>query len=231
MSHFSISKRVLGSLALTIVNLLAGEYAMSLEQPDYTVIHEEDGVEYRQYAPYLVTETIVANQDSYKAAANEGFRRLFRYISGGNQSQSKVAMTKPVQQERSSKKIAMTAPVEYDRSGSGYRIAFMLPSEYTLDTAPVPLDSRLQIRAVAARTMAVVRYSGRWTQSNFIEYQEELLSALDQGEVNTRGEVRSAFYNAPFVPPFMRRNEVMIEVENMPLGYTQSTDSSVAYVN
>ena len=200
---------------------------MSLEQPVYTVLYEGEGVEYRRYEPFLVTETVIDDEDSYKAAANEGFRRLFRYITGDNESQSDIAMTKPVQQVRSRKKISMTSPVQYDKSGSGYRIAFMLPSKYTLETAPVPLDRRLQTRAVPARTMAVFRYSGRWTNKNFIRYQDELLGALSKNNIETIGDVKSAFYNAPFVPPFMRRNEVMIEVAGLPFSKPEAMDQDL----
>ena len=212
MLLISKTKKSMIKLSMAILSLLITESAMSLEQPEYTVLYEEEGVEYRLYEPFLVTETVIEGEESYKAAASEGFRRLFRYISGNNESQSDIAMTKPVQQVRSKQKISMTAPVQYDKSASGYRIAFMLPSKYTLDTAPVPLDSRLQTRAIEARTMAVIRYSGRWTNKNFIRYQDELLGALSKNNIETIGDVKSAFYNAPFVPPFMRRNEVMIEV-------------------
>lgn len=196
--------------------LLGGTHAMSLEQPDYTVLYEEDGIEYRRYESFLVTETVIESEDNYKAAANEGFRRLFRYITGNNETQSDIAMTKPVQQVRSTEKISMTSPVQYEKSDSGYRVAFMLPAKYTLETAPVPLDSRLQTRAIPARTMAVLRYSGRWTNKNFIRYEAQLLDALEKSNVESSGEVKSAFYNAPFIPPFLRRNEVMIEVTDLP---------------
>jgi hypothetical protein len=158
MFILSRSKKLIIKLTIATLSLLIGESAMSLEQPDYTVLYEEEGVEYRRYEPFLVTETVIEGKDNYKAAANEGFRRLFRYITGDNENQSDIAMTKPVQQVRSSQKISMTSPVQYDKSASGYRIAFMLPSKYSLETAPVPLDSRLQTRAIPARTMAVIRY-------------------------------------------------------------------------
>ncbi|MGK0441154.1 MAG: hypothetical protein ACJA0N_000951 [Pseudohongiellaceae bacterium] len=225
----AIKIRLFSSIVLMTLTLLAGESAMSLEQPNYAVIHQEDGVEYRLYDPYLVTETVVANQTAYKSAANEGFRRLFSYITGNNENQSDISMTKPVQQALSSNKIAMTAPVVYDRQDTGYRIAFMLPSKYSLETAPVPLDKRLVTRAIPARTMAALRYSGRWTQSNFLRYQQELIETLNGSEVSTLGNVKSAFYNAPFVPPFLRRNEVMIEVAKMPRSYYQITEAEIAH--
>ena len=133
---------------------------MSLEQPDYTVIHREGDVEYRQYDSYLVSETVIENAGSYEAAGNEGFRRLFRYISGGNDSRAKIAMTAPVEQSqgRGSEKIAMTVPVQQSNSAEGWRVAFMLPSKYTLETAPQPRDPRVRVREVPGRLIAALRF-------------------------------------------------------------------------
>lgn len=189
---------------------------MSLEQPDYTVEYTDGDVEYRRYAPYLVAETVIENVDDYKDAGNEGFRRLFRYITGANTSQAKIAMTAPVQQTQPGEKISMTAPVQQAGWGGGWRVAFMLPAQYTLDTAPVPKDPRVTIERVPARLVAVLRYSGRWTQRNFERKRSALLKAIDAAGVAPTGELQSAMYNPPFTPPFMRRNEVMVEVDRLP---------------
>ncbi len=196
--------------------LLAGGNAMSLEQPQYTVVHRDGDIEYRQYEPYLVSETVIENAADYKAAGNEGFRRLFRYIAGGNQSRAKIAMTAPVAQTPASEKIAMTAPVQQSDSEDGWRVAFMLPTQYTLATAPVPIDPRVRVREVSGRLMAVLRYSGRWTERNFEKKRDALMDALDQESIAPIGDIQSAMYDAPYMPPFLRRNEVMIEVDRLP---------------
>lgn len=189
---------------------------MSLEQPDYTVIHREGDVEYRQYDSYLVSETLIEDAGSYEAAGNEGFRRLFRYISGGNESRAKIAMTAPVEQAQSSEKIAMTVPVQQSNSAEGWRIAFMLPSKYTLETAPQPRDARVQVREVPGRLIAALRFSGRWTSSNFEKKKRALLASIEEQSVRPVGELQSAMYSAPFMPPFLRRNEVLVEVDRLP---------------
>ena len=194
---------------------------MSLEQPDYTVIHREGDVEYRQYDSYLVSETLIDNAGSYEAAGNEGFRRLFRYISGGNDSRAKIAMTAPVEQTQSrdaagSEKIAMTVPVQQSSSDEGWRVAFMLPSKYTLETAPQPRDPRVQVREVPGRLIAALRFSGRWTSKNFEKKKLVLLDAIEGQSVRPIGELQSAMYSAPFMPPFLRRNEVLVEVDRLP---------------
>ncbi len=84
------TKKSIIKLSIAALSLLIGESAMSLEQPDYTVLYEEEGVEYRRYEPFLVTETVIEGEESYKAAANEGFRRLFRYITGNNENINKA---------------------------------------------------------------------------------------------------------------------------------------------
>lgn len=201
---------------------------MSYEEPDYTVVYEDGDIEYREYAPYLIAETFIANEDDYKGAGNEGFRRLFRYITGNNRSRSEISMTVPVQQQPVSEKIAMTVPVQQADTSEGWSLAFTLPSEYTMETAPVPADARIKVREVPRRTMAVLRYSGRWTERNFTRKSSALREALERKGVESIGEVQSAVYNGPFVPPFLRRNEVMVEVSRAPEAAHQVATDRVA---
>jgi hypothetical protein len=199
--------------------LFVGEVAMSYEQPDYTVIYTDGEIEYRQYEPYLVSETVITNSDDYRDAGNEGFRRLFRYIAGDNQARAKIAMTAPVQQAPSqtrSEKIAMTAPVQQSASEQGWTVSFMLPTEYTAETAPVPVDKRVYIREVPGRLMAVSTFAGRWTERNFAKYESELRDAIAAEGILAVGAVERAAYNAPYTLPFLRRNEVMLAVDRLP---------------
>jgi hypothetical protein len=187
---------------------------MSIEKPKYTVVMKSGGIEYREYEPYMVAETVVT--DEFSDAGNEGFRRLFRYISGDNMVQEKIAMTVPVERAPASEKIAMTAPVERAPSANGWRVSFVVPSQYTLDTVPVPSDPRVKIRQVPARVVAALRYSGRWTNRNHSEKRSTLLDAIDSSGTRAVGMVSSAVYNQPFTPKFMRRNEVMVEIDRLP---------------
>jgi hypothetical protein len=214
------AQKVLTQIAILLTLTFAGETAMSLEQPDYTVAYKDGDVEYRQYDSYLVAETVIENVEDYNDAGNEGFRRLFRYITGSNRNQSKIAMTAPVQQDPVSEKIAMTTPVQQTNAAGGWRVAFMLPTKYSMETAPAPTDPRVRIREVPGRMMAVLRYSGRWTESNFNKRKAALRAALSESDIETVGEMQSAVYNPPYTPPFLRRNEVMIEVMESPQART-----------
>lgn len=206
---------IIGVLVLALV-VYAVVSVIRLEKPGYSVVYESGNIEYRQYEPYLVSETVIEQARDYKAAGNEGFRRLFRYISGANSGQNKISMTVPVAQTESSQKIAMTVPVQQTEAAAGWRVAFMLPSEYTLETAPQPTDDRVKIRAVPGRLTAVLRYSGRWTESNYQEKRAALLAALEQASITPIGEVQSAQYAPPSTPPFLRRNEVLVEIDRLP---------------
>ncbi|MED5412112.1 MAG: heme-binding protein [Pseudomonadota bacterium] len=190
--------------------------ANAIEMPDYEVVYTDGSVEYRQYEPYIVAETVVKNSSSYRGSSNEGFMRLLRYITGANESQSDIAMTTPVQQTPPSEKIDMTAPVQRNEIEEGWRVAFMLPSSFTMDTAPTPTNNEISLRLIPKQLMAVIRYSGRWTERNFNRHKEQLLESLEESNIKTIGVAESAAYDAPYVLPFLRRNEVMIEVNSLP---------------
>jgi hypothetical protein len=207
--------------------LFLGESAMSYEQPDYTVLYEDGDVEYRQYEPYLVSETVIENSDDYNDAGNEGFRRLFKYITGANQGQAKISMTAPVSQAPS-EKISMTVPVQQGESADGWRVSFMLPTEYTLETAPVPTDERVYVREVPGRLMAVLQFSGRWTEKNYTRRQTEQTESITAENINAIGEMQRAAYNAPFSLPFLRRNEVMVAIDRLPAAAEQAEGQQLA---
>lgn len=214
MITFSDLKR---TLTLSLMLVLMSSEAMAIESPQYTVVYTDESVEYRQYEPYIVAETFVDNSVSYKSASNQGFMRLFRYITGSNSVQVDIDMTAPVQLSSVSEEISMTAPVQRVETEEGWRIAFMLPSRFSMETAPLPTDERIYLRPVAGQLMAVVRYSGRWTERNYDKHKEKLLESVEAAAIESIGVVESAAYDAPYVLPFLRRNEVMIEVKSAPL--------------
>ena len=182
---------------------------MATEEPRYTLVRTFGTFEVRQYEPYLVAETVV--RAGAEEAGNQGFRILAGYIFGQNKGARKIEMTAPVAQ--SPTKIAMTAPVAQSAGPGGYVIQFSMPSEWTLDTLPEPIDSRVTLRAVAARKIAVIRYSGIWSQANYEENLKKLQDALKQEGLHWRGEPVWARYDPPWKPWFLRRNEILLELE------------------
>jgi hypothetical protein len=194
----------------TIFFVATGE-GMALEEAKYTVIMKEESFELRQYEPHIIAQTMV--EGDYDRAGNEGFRRLFKYISGENQKKQSIAMTAPVSQDAGPEKIAMTAPVSQERAGGQWRIAFVMPAEYTLDTLPQPVDTKVLLKQVPARRMAVITYSGTWSRERYEKHKALLETFIQQRKWVPLGEPVLARYNSPFTLWFLRRNEVLIPVQ------------------
>ena len=184
---------------------------MAIEEPAHTVIERADPFEVRDYQSYVVAETFV--DGAFDSVGNEGFQRLFRYISGDNRGAERITMTAPVEQEAASAKIAMTAPVEQQRAGGRWRIAFVLPASYTLENAPRPTDDRVALAVVPPRRMAVVRYRGTWSEARYGEELAALRRFIDERALTAVGEPVFARYDPPFMPWFLRRNEIQIPVQ------------------
>ncbi len=181
------------------------------EQPSYEVIGQVgEAVEIRAYAPRLAAEATVQSDD-VGDGRDDAFRLLFDYISGGNRSETSIAMTTPVESAAASQKIEMTVPVETARSdGNRVYMRFFLPARYNRETAPEPLDPRVRIVAVPAQTKAVLRFSGLGREKTVAEKKADLLKALDGAPWRATAEPVAYFYDPPWTPPFFRRNEVAV---------------------
>ena len=197
-------------LLAAVVIIIGATDAMAIEEAEYTVIEKEDRFEIRDYASHILAETIV--ETDIEKAGNKAFRRLFRYISGANRSQEKVAMTAPVSQEPRGEKIAMTAPVGQQNIEGKWAVSFMMPSSYTLETLPEPEDPNIYLRQVPARRMAAVRYSGFWSKKRYLQYKTMLESWIQKKDFTIVGEPIWARYNPPFTLWFLRRNEILIPI-------------------
>lgn len=196
-----------------ILAVLTSATAMATEEPGFKLLEKDGNFELREYAPYIVAETRV--EAGFEEAGSVAFQRLFRYISGDNLAQQKIAMTAPVTQSSGTprgEKIAMTAPVSQVADGRAFLVAFTLPSTYTLATAPKPRDPTVRIREVPPQLIACWRYSGRWTLANYRDSETLLRERIKSRGLVVRGEPVLARYNPPFTPWFLRRNEVLIPV-------------------
>ena len=180
----------------TLLALTLGNTAMAsdIEEPSWTLMDTVEKVELREYAPSIQAVT----QLDHSGQTSAGFQRLAGFIFGGNET---------------GEKIAMTAPVEESLEANQPLMAFTLPSEYELEDLPEPADDSVQIQTVPGRTMAAIRFSGWATDGKVKRNTQQLIATLKQHGIEAVGTPSLNQYNPPWTPPFLRRNEIMVEVQ------------------
>lgn len=181
-------------MAVLIVALLATD-AHAFESPTYAVLYEDGPFELRQYDAFLVAQVNVSGDP--ENAGNAAFPALAGYISGDNNTNTKISMTTPVQQL-----------VAHDNQV----VAFMMPAKWQLDTLPAPDDESVQLTTVPPRIIASYRYRGNWTEKRFRQFEKRLLDAVSASDYRICGGPMWARYNPPFWPSMLRRNEVQYVV-------------------
>ncbi|KGM43721.1 heme-binding protein [Alkalispirochaeta odontotermitis] len=184
---------------------------MAIEKAKYDIVASDPDFEIRQYGPQIVAETLV--EGDFEKVGNEGFRRLYDYITGNNRKKQSIAMTAPVTQEVGSVEIAMTAPVSQVKMDNKWRITFMMPSDFSMEDLPDPLDPRVRLKREPGRIAAALKYSGTWSKSRYEAKKKTLGDLLSKRGLKPAGEPVWARYDPPFMPWFLRRNEVLIPVE------------------
>jgi effector-binding domain-containing protein len=206
-------KRKLMPLGLMVISpiLFCSCAIVGIEKPKYTLLEKEGKFEIRQYQSYLIAETMV--EANFNDAGNVAFRRLFNYISGKNKTKKSISMTAPVNQSARSEKISMTAPVNQQQSGGKYSVSFVMPSKYSLETLPEPLDPEVTIKEIPAHKVAAIRYSGTWSQKRYEAKRASLEEFIRRKELIPTAKPIFARYNPPFELWFLRRNEVIIPVK------------------
>ena len=188
--------------------------AVAEDEPAHTVVLRAGAFEIRDYDAMLMAEVEVGTTQMSRAG-NAGFRPLADFIFGNNTApqggSGEIAMTTPVVQQRS-EEIAMTTPVVQGREGDSWRVGFVMPAEYSMETLPRPNNPDVEIREQPARRMATVRFNGGAREGRFMAYEAELRSWLSEQGYEVRGEAVYARYDPPWVPTPFRRNEVMLEI-------------------
>ena len=193
-----------------IVAILGVGNVMATEEAEYTLVLKDQDFEVRDYEPHILAETIVDGK--FSSAGNKAFGRLFKYISGDNTSQQKIEMTSPVAQEAESEKIDMTSPVGQQRVNDSWVVSFMMPASYTMETVPQPKNPKITLRQVSTQRMAVVRYSGTWSEKGYRNHRDKLDAWVKENDFSVIGGPVWARYNPPFMPWFLRRNEVLVPI-------------------
>ncbi len=182
------------------------------EGPKYEVLVKEGHFEIRKYESYIIAKTTV--KGSFDDSSGEAFRILAGYIFGKNKGKMKIAMTSPVEVEQKSVKIAMTSPVEMSQAGDSYTMAFSMPSQYTMETLPKALDNRIVFKQVESRIVASHRYSWFSSQKKNNKKAKKLREWLKKNsQYKASKDYTYAGYNPPWTIPFLRRNEVHIELQ------------------
>ena len=144
-------------------------------------------------------------------AISNGFRIIADYIFGNNTAAQKVPMTAPVTQQ-GSETIAMTAPVTQQADGNTWRVRFIMPSSYTIDTLPKPNNPVIELKEIPAKRFAVIRFSGMAGEESLKLHAKELKDFISAKNLTLLSAPTYAFYNPPWTLPFLRRNEVMVEI-------------------
>ena len=187
----------------------------STEEAAYSVLSEQGHYQIRQYESLVVATTDV--DSDFDEAGKQAFRRLFNYISGDNTAGQEIAMTAPViateNQSNGGEEIAMTAPVSSERLDQGWRFSFVLPASYTLEKAPLPTDERVSLAQIPSHKVASLQYSGSWDQARFDANAELLLQWIEEQQLRPESLPRVAGYDPPWTLPFLRRNEVLVDIK------------------
>ena len=172
-------------------------YSRSIETWPYEVVHREGDFELRDYPAMTVAE--VTTRGDRQAAVREGFRPLARYIFASERPGDKIAMTAPVTQTR--------------EDATTWQVRFVMPAQYDLDDLPRPAGADVRIVETEPRRMAAVRFSGSWTDARMERHEARLRDWIASQDLEPVTPPTYAYYNDPFAPGFLRRNEVLIGVE------------------
>ena len=199
-------------IILLIIWSIWGYFSSNVEQAEYSVIKKSKDYEIREYPSHIIAQTTIGG--SYREAINVGFRIIAGYIFGGNTKKESIAMTAPVKEQKFvSEKIAMTAPVSLNSLGNSRIVSFVMPKSYSLETLPIPNDSRVKLVKVPSKKMAVLRFSWSRNGNRINKMEKKLLSFLSRDKIETIDSPLYAGYNAPWTPPWMIHNEIMIEID------------------
>ena len=174
----------------------------SIESLKYDVLEKNGNIEIRKYQKHITASVTFTDKEEFDRSA---FRTLADYIFGNN-----ISMTSPVLTE--GEKIAMTAPVLSDNGQTSWTMSFSMPSKYTLETLPSPNNPKVKIKEVDEKIMAAIRFSGFMSDSNFNRHEKSLKNYLEDNNYEVTGNYLQAGYNPPWTLPFLRRNEVIVEI-------------------
>lgn len=199
---------------------------MAVEKPNYEVVQKFDDFEIRQYESMIIAEVIISG--TREEAGDRAFRPLADFIFGKNKKRNAAGQKSDAKtSEEDGEKIGMTAPVTQTEmlaedlparsstaaaSPGKWTVQFVMPRRYTLETLPQPLSPDIRVRQVPPSKVAAFTYSGSWSESRYLEKLADFRKALVREKIQTVGEPQWARYDPPFMPRFLRRNEILFAV-------------------
>lgn len=196
-------------IILISIFMLWQMFAYKVPEPNYVVIKADGNIEIRKYSAVLAAQVEVAGDRS--TAINKGFRILADFIFGNNKAENKIAMTAPVIQQNT--EISMTRPVALQKKANKWIIRFIMPPGYTIVNLPKPKDNAIMILQIPEKEYVVIRFSGSSREANLSKYVNLLESYTSKNMLTVTGQPIFAFYNPPWILPFLRRNEIMFELK------------------
>lgn len=200
---------IVAAIAVVGASSVGPIMSSNVEKAKYDVAEINGDIEIRDYAPMIVAEVQVSGERS--ESINQGFRLIADYIFGNNAPAQKIAMTAPVIQQ-SSEKIAMTAPVIQQGNGKEWQVRFVMPTNYTLETLPKPNNNAVKLHEIAGKRFVVIEFSGIASTESLSSHTATLNEFISSENLKPLSTPIFAFYNPPWTLPFLRRNEVMIEI-------------------
>ena len=196
-------------------SLITSKTAMAIEEPKFNLIAKENAFELRVYQPKIIAE--VSIDADLSESSSKGFRLIADFIFGNNTSRlggsEKISMTAPVSVYEKSEQISMTAPLGVQEVKDGWKVYFVMPSKYTLDSLPKPNNAQVSIKQIPAKKFAVIRFSGLVDEENMNKKVKDLNEWIVSRSLKPISNPELARYNPPWTLPFLRRNEVMVEVD------------------
>ena len=168
------------------------------ERQEFNLLRTYDDFELREYLPCVIAEVKVSAE--YSTASSSAFSSLFKYISSGNKSSEKIAMTAP---------IIAAQKTDSSKSDEWY-VSFVMPSRATFGQLPHPNDSQVKLRELPSETCVVKSFRGRATEELSKKITQELRASASKANIALSNETRICRFDAPFKPGLFHYNEIVI---------------------
>ena len=200
-------------LCLTVMSLINFR-VMATEEPEFTLISQENAIEVREYQPKIIARVEV--EGDFDDASSKGFKLLADYIFGNNLlngEAQKISMTAPVEMTPLAEDIVMTSAIMKSEVNHKWQVNFVMPKEYSLDTLPRPNNEQVKIIEIPKEKYAVIVFSGLVRDSSYSEKAQLLNDFILTKNFTQLEAIKIARYNPPWTLPFFRRNELMVKIK------------------